>query len=112
MDGDGVEGLSYERALAELDQIIERLERGAVALDEAIAAYERGARLAQHCAALLDRTEQKISQLMVGAGGRIAEKPLEPGRAGLDEAIELAAPASPSPHRVGAAPVDPDDIPF
>ena len=110
---DDIDSLSYERALAELDQIIERLERGAVALDEAIAAYERGARLAQHCGGLLDRTEQKITQLVVGAGGRIMEKPLAPER----EAVELplvppGAPLARAPHRGDALEIDPDEIPF
>jgi exodeoxyribonuclease VII small subunit len=112
--GDDVDGLSYERALAELDQIIERLERGAVALDEAIAAYERGARLAQHCGSLLDRTEQKISQLVVGAGGRITEKPLAPER----ESAELSplppgAPLAPAAgRREQQLEIDPNEIPF
>jgi exodeoxyribonuclease VII small subunit len=67
-DGD-VAALTYEQALAELDTLIGRLEGGAVNLDEAIAAYERASRLAQHCADLLDRTEQKITQLVVGPSG-------------------------------------------
>lgn len=106
-----VETLSYERALEELDQIIERLERGAVPLDDAIAAYERGALLAGRCAALLDRTEQKISQLVVGAGGRIAERPLEPQEAVREAAPDLTAPPA---RRAAAAgdDIDPDDIPF
>lgn len=107
-----IAGLSYERALAELDQIIERLERGAVPLEEAIAAYERGARLAQHCAELLDRTEQKVSQLVVGGGGRVTEKPFSTGRAGLGAALELAAPLAPARPAEGADDIDPDDIPF
>lgn len=67
-DGD-VAALTYEQALAELDTLIQRLEGGAVDLDAAIAAYERASRLAQHCAELLDRTEQKITQLVVGPTG-------------------------------------------
>jgi exodeoxyribonuclease VII small subunit len=67
-DGD-VAALTYEQALAELDTLIQRLEGGAVNLDEAIACYERASRLAQHCAELLDRTEQKITQLVVGPSG-------------------------------------------
>lgn len=92
---DDISTLSYESALAELDGIIERLERGAVALDEAIAAYERGAALAQRCAELLDRTEQKVSQLVIGSGGAVAEKPLvasdavAPGRGGPPESDEI-----------------------
>ena len=112
MTPDDISALSYEKALEELDQIIERLERGAVALDEAIAAYERGARLAQHCASLLDRTEQKISQLVVGGGGRLAEKPFEAETA----LTETPGPAIPGlglvPARGDRLPIDPDDIPF
>jgi exodeoxyribonuclease VII small subunit len=67
-DGD-VAALTYEQALAELDTLIQRLEGGAVNLDEAIACYERASRLAHHCAELLDRTEQKITQLVVGPSG-------------------------------------------
>jgi exodeoxyribonuclease VII small subunit len=105
--------LSYERALAELDQIIERLERGAVALDEAIAAYERGARLAQHCGSLLDRTERKVTQLVVGAGGRITEKPLEPERDVVAlPVVPPGAPLTPLPARRDVMDIDPDEIPF
>jgi exonuclease VII small subunit len=97
--GDDIEGLSYERALAELDQIIERLERGA--------------RLAQHCGSLLDRTEQKVTQLVVGAGGRITEKPLEPEREGAElPIVPPGAPLVPAPHRGDALDIDPDEIPF
>lgn len=114
MESEEIDGLSYERALGELDQIIERLERGAVALDEAIAAYERGARLAQHCSRLLDRTEQKVSQLVVGSGGRITEKPLDTERTGaeLPVVIPPGAPVAPVPGRRSQFDVDPDDIPF
>lgn len=95
--------LSYELALQELDDIIEKLERGAVALEDAISCYERGAKLASHCAELLDRTEQKVSQLVIGGGGAIHERPLA-------EAPAVPAPASGGrPQRL---PVDPDDVPF
>jgi exodeoxyribonuclease VII small subunit len=67
-DGD-IAALTYEQALAELDTLIQKLEGGAVNLDEAIACYERASLLAQHCAELLDRTEQKITQLVVGPAG-------------------------------------------
>lgn len=106
-----IAGLSYEAALGELDRIIERLEHGTVALEEAITAYERGAALAQHCAGLLDRTEQKISQLVVGAGGRVGEKLLEteaPRAAEPDLPLSPLAPV----RRQERLPVDPDEIPF
>ena len=74
---DDISAMTYEAALAELDALIGKLEGGSVALEEAIGAYERGAKLAQHCADLLERTEQRVSQLVVGADGGIGERPLE-----------------------------------
>ncbi|MGH7721639.1 MAG: exodeoxyribonuclease VII small subunit [Candidatus Dormibacteria bacterium] len=118
---DDLTTLSYEAALAELDLVIARLERGDVELEAAISAYERGAALIRHCAQLLDRTEQKITQLVVGAAGEV-ERPFQPP---TDRA---EAPAAAPPRAASAEqqlfgdtapaatprgrPVDPDDIPF
>ena len=41
--------MSFEDALAELEQIVRRLEAGQVKLDDAILSYERGAQLKRHC---------------------------------------------------------------
>ncbi len=117
---DDLSALSYEAALAELDEIITRLERGDVELEEAISAYERGAALTRHCAQLLDRTEQKITQLVVGPAGEV-ERPFQPpaARAEAAKATPLRGGAEqrlfgepapvPTPRGV---PVNPDDIPF
>lgn len=99
---DDITSLSYEAALGQLDALIDKLERGSIPLEEAIAAYERGAKLAQHCAALLDRTERRVNQLVVGADGAITERPLE---------VDAAPPAEASPRTRPARP-DLDDIPF
>ncbi|MCW8843886.1 MAG: exodeoxyribonuclease VII small subunit, partial [Rhodobacteraceae bacterium] len=40
-----VDSLSFEQAMAELEQVVGKLERGDVALEESIALYERGAAL-------------------------------------------------------------------
>ena len=75
--------------------------------------YERGARLAQHCGSLLDRTEQKVTQLVGGAGGRIAERPLEPEREVVElPAVPPGAPLTPLPGRRDVLDIDPDEIPF
>lgn len=55
--------LSYEQALAELEDITSRLEENPPALDETLALYERGRQLAQHCANLLEQAELKVRQL-------------------------------------------------
>ena len=116
---DDLTTMSYEAALAELDEIIARLERGDVELAAAISAYERGAALTRHCAQLLDRTEQKITQLVVGAAGEV-ERPFQPptdrsetqatprGRSAEQQLFGETAPAAAPRGR----PVDPDDIPF
>jgi exodeoxyribonuclease VII small subunit len=118
---DDVSALSYEVALAELDEIITRLERGDVELEAAISAYERGATLTRHCAQLLDRTEQKITQLVVGPAGDV-ERPFQPPAARAEKPPAHARPAGAAEQRLfGEAtpvaaprgvPVDPDDIPF
>ncbi len=117
MTGDaqaGLEALSFEAALAELDSIIGRLEAGSIALDDAIAAYERGTQLARHCERLLDRTERRVNALVVGGDGRLVEKPLDVGEEQpAPEQPRALFPQPPSaPPRARAASIDPDDVPF
>ena len=45
--------LSFEKALAELEQIVQKLERGDVALEESVTIYERGEVLKRRCEELL-----------------------------------------------------------
>lgn len=106
---DGITALTYEVALAELDTLITKLEGGSIALEEAIGAYERGVVLAQHCATLLERTEQRVNQLVVSASGAIGERPLEAAGA---PAESRSVPVTTTPGRVALPRIDPDDVPF
>jgi exodeoxyribonuclease VII small subunit len=54
---------TFEQAQAELEQIVERLERGQVPLDEAIALWERGEQLHALCRAKLDAAQGKVEEL-------------------------------------------------
>jgi exodeoxyribonuclease VII small subunit len=54
---------TFEQAQAELEQIVERLERGQVPLDEAIALWERGEQLQAFCRAKLDAAQGKVEEL-------------------------------------------------
>jgi exodeoxyribonuclease VII small subunit len=54
---------SFEDAQRELDQIVERLERGDVDLAEAIKLWERGEELYKQCLARLDAAHGKIDEL-------------------------------------------------
>lgn len=55
--------LSYEKAFAELEEIVNGLEANSKTLEEAIALFERGQLLAQHCAGLLDQAELRVRTL-------------------------------------------------
>lgn len=75
----GVENLSFEQALAELEAIVANLERGNVPLEESIAIYERGEALKQRCEALLKAAEARVETITRDAAGRPAgTQPLDP----------------------------------
>jgi exodeoxyribonuclease VII small subunit len=54
---------SFEEAQRELEQIVERLERGEADLDEAIRLWERGEKLYELCVGKLDSAQGKIEEL-------------------------------------------------
>ena len=55
--------LTFETAQKELEQIVERLERGDASLDEAIALWQRGEELYRFCRGRLDAAEGEIEEL-------------------------------------------------
>jgi exodeoxyribonuclease VII small subunit len=69
-DLDDIAALPFERALAELEEIVARLERGSVALQESIAIYERGEALKRHCETLLRSAEMRVEKITLGADGQ------------------------------------------
>jgi len=60
MPEDDVSQLSFEDALAELDQIVRGLEGGTLKLDAAVQAFERGVKLRRHCEAKLAEVEARV----------------------------------------------------
>ncbi len=69
--------MSFELALEELKEIVERLEQGQGELDQAIEAYQRGALLKRHCEAKLRDAEQKIAKISLGADGTVGTEDLD-----------------------------------
>ncbi|MFZ2098150.1 MAG: exodeoxyribonuclease VII small subunit [Anaerolineales bacterium] len=63
LDQPTVEELSYEQALAELEEIVASLEANKLPLDESMALFERGQALTRHCVELLDKAELRVKQL-------------------------------------------------
>ena len=72
---DDIAAMSFEDALAELEQIVRRLEGGQVKLDEAIGAYERGAQLKRHCEQKLNEAQQRVDRIVLGPDGAISTEP-------------------------------------
>ncbi|MDE0752026.1 MAG: exodeoxyribonuclease VII small subunit [Planktomarina sp.] len=75
-----IEEMSFETAMAELEQVVTQLERGDVALDASISLYERGAALKGHCEAKLKSAEEKVAAITLNGDGQpIGVVPLDAG---------------------------------
>jgi len=60
--------LDYEAAIAELESLVERLERGDVSLEESLKLYESGVLLSRDCQQALTDAEQKVQMLLQQSG--------------------------------------------
>ena len=75
----GMEALSFEEALSQLEAIVDQLERGDVSLDKAIDAYSRGMALKGHCQARRAEARLKVEQIKLPEdGGPATTKPFDP----------------------------------
>jgi exodeoxyribonuclease VII small subunit len=66
----------FEAALAELEQIVQRLEQGELTLEESLRQFERGVELTRSCQKALRQAEQKIRVLSRRPDGELAEQDL------------------------------------
>jgi len=64
--------LAFEKALAELESIVQKLERGDVPLEESVAIYERGEALRRRCEELLRQAEIRVEKITLDASGKPA----------------------------------------
>ena len=69
---------TFEEALAELEAIVDRMEKGEMTLDESIEFYHKGMELSKFCSTRLDEVEKKITLLIEGEKGEIREEPFSP----------------------------------
>lgn len=72
-----VGALSFEAALAELEEIVRQLEQGRSSLDEAISAYERGAQLKKHCEKKLEEARMRVEKISIGPDGPQGTEPAD-----------------------------------
>ena len=65
-----IAALSFEEALAALEEIVTKLESGEVGLEDSIAIYTRGSLLRRHCQDKLKSAEAKIKKIRIGEPGQ------------------------------------------
>ena len=66
--------IDFEKALANLEQLVESMESGELTLEQSLDAFERGVKLTRDCQQALQQAEQKVQILMARDG----EAQLEP----------------------------------
>ncbi|MGZ3254764.1 MAG: exodeoxyribonuclease VII small subunit [Burkholderiaceae bacterium] len=54
---------SFEEAMAELQQLVAKMEAGELPLEASVAAYKRGSELVKYCAAQLDKVDNQVKVL-------------------------------------------------
>jgi exodeoxyribonuclease VII small subunit len=67
---------SFEEAISELEDIVEKLEKGELMLEESLECFQRGIELSKYCSKKLDEVEKKISILVENEQGNIIEEML------------------------------------
>jgi len=72
----GVKG--FEEALKELEEIVNRLERGDLSLEEALKLFEEGVKLSRYCHKKLDEAQKKVEILLKNESGQMMHTPFEP----------------------------------
>jgi exodeoxyribonuclease VII small subunit len=66
---------SFEKSLAELEKIVEKMEEGGLSLNDSLALFEKGVKLARFLREELDKAEKKIAILLEDENGEIKEEP-------------------------------------
>ena len=69
--------LSFEKALAELEEIVDNLENGSIDLEKSIEFYTRGSHLKAHCQQKLNDAVLKLEEIKVSSDGKVSKKEIE-----------------------------------
>ena len=67
--------MTFESALARLEEIVRAMESGSAALDSSLALFEEGIGLVKFCPKALDTAEQKVKILQKDENGELTEAP-------------------------------------
>jgi exodeoxyribonuclease VII small subunit len=67
--------VNFEKAIKDLEKIVEELESGDLSLEESLKAFEKGIKLTRQCQGELEKAELKVQKL-VEENGELKTKPL------------------------------------
>ncbi len=73
MEQKQTETMTFEAAMARLEEIVRALESGNAPLDSSLALFEEGVALVKLCNSRLDHAEQRVKLLTLGEDGRMTE---------------------------------------
>lgn len=65
---------SFEIAISQLEEVVQKLEKGELSLDDSIDVFQQGMELTKYCNKKLDEAEKKISILIEDGKGQLLEK--------------------------------------
>lgn len=68
--------VNFEKALAQLEDLVDEMEQGDLPLEDALKHFEKGIALAADCQQALSKAEQKVTQL-IEKNGELLEKPFD-----------------------------------
>ena len=68
---------NFEKALDELENIVQRLDGNELSLDESLSLFEEGIKLSRFCSQKLDSVEKKVEILLKDDEGNLKKEPFE-----------------------------------
>jgi exodeoxyribonuclease VII small subunit len=75
---------TFEEALRELEEIVNRLEGGDLPLEEALQLFEEGVRLSRMCHTKLDEAQRRVEIVLKDENGKMTAQPFEGAAGGED----------------------------
>ena len=78
MSNNNLEKLTFEKAMKELEELVDSLDKGDVSLDEAIAAYDRGSQLKDYCEKKLQEAKMKVDTIQASDNADTIPEKLSP----------------------------------
>ena len=85
--------ISFEKALADLEEVVAKLEKGGIPLNESLALFEKGVKLARFLRGELDKAERKVEILLKDEKGGVQAEDFELGEEGEEAEPKAKAKA-------------------